>query len=672
MSKVLNKILAILLILSFGISTDINSVYADSASNISTKSSVWDYYKQGIAYKEQKKYDLAIIQFEKALPALSNQAQLFGHLAECYEYTGQYQKASDNYYKKADLLNSKGLTNEYLAVKKKADSLNSEIEFYIADSSTNTSYKLGKYEPTNGAYIGAYISQEELYKTDQFKLKNGNEFKHFNEKIGKKHATFFDYGSYGSSLSESFQTKVDEIKETNGAMHIAYEPGKLSQVTQAGIRAYAEELRDTKIPIFLRYASEMNGDWVPWNGNPSEYIKNFRMVHDIMEEVAPNVAMVWSPSEMPLNKIQEYYPGDNYVDWVGISIYSAQFENGDLSKPTDTNNPLDPLDYIYNLYASRKPIMISEYAASHQAGYASKKQDTSKFAINKMSMFYEGIKTKYPRVKCIQWFSQDNYNLEDSSKNRVNYSLLEGENKGILKRYKEIVSDNYFLSDVVNGPYAKTETSIPSKSVKLTNQAITKTTKTYTWVKTYDPYISKVVFKINGNIVGTRTNYPYSIDITLNNIQKGINTFEAIAYDSNGKVAKSQSTKLYKPFKTNKHISLQTGSKYILKQDSYNTLDTAIYTKNSRMMVPLRFISENFGINVDYNSTTKKITLKGNNKTIVLEPNKSTVNVNGKTKSIDVAPEVLKGTTFVPIRFISEELGKKVSYEGSTQRTFIE
>ena len=155
-------------------------------------------------------------------------------------------------------------------------------------------------------------------------------------------------------------------------------------------------------------------------------------------------------------------------------------------------------------------------------------------------------------------------------------------------------------------------------------------------------------------------------------IQKGINTFEAIAYDSNSKVAKTEYTKLYKPFKNNKHISLQTGSKYILKEDSYNILDTAIYTKNSRMMVPLRFISENFGINVDYNSTTKKITLKGNNKTIVLEPNKSTVNVNGKTKSIDVAPEILKGTTFVPIRFISEELGKKVSYESSTQRTFIE
>jgi len=64
--------------------------------------------------------------------------------------------------------------------------------------------------------------------------------------------------------------------------------------------------------------------------------------------------MVWSPSEMPLNKIQDYYPGDNYVDWVGISIYSAQFENGDSSKPTDTNNPLDQAQIIRYKSKTRK------------------------------------------------------------------------------------------------------------------------------------------------------------------------------------------------------------------------------------------------------------------------------------------------------------------------------
>ena len=670
MKKNLKKVICIMLALIVIAPIVQTSVYANDQGQISTYASPWDYFKRGEAYKNQKKYDLAIVEFEKALPALSDQAQLYGNLAECYEFTNQYQKAANNYYKKAELLKSKGLMNEYLAVKKKGDSLNSEIEFYIDQTSTKSS-NLAKYEPSSGAYIGAYISQEELYKTNEFKLNNGNEFKHFNNKVGKKHATFFDYGSYGSSLTQSFQTRVQEIKEANGAMHIAYEPGKLSGVSQAGIRKYAEELRDTQIPIFLRYASEMNGNWVEWHGNPSEYIKNFKMVHDIMEEVAPNVAMVWSPSEMPLNKIQEYYPGDKYVDWVGISIYSAQFENGDSSKPTDSNNPLDPLDYIYNLYSSKKPIMISEYAASHQAGYASKKQDTSKFAMAKMSMFYEGIKTKYPRVKCIQWFSQDNYNLQDSSKNRVNYSLLEGEAKGVLNRYKEIVSDKYFLSDVVNGPFAKSESSIPNKSVKLQGQAVNKTTKVYTWAKTYDPYISKVTFKLNGNILGSKTNYPYGMDIAPEKLQKGLNTYEAIVYDSKGRIAKSQSTKLYKPFKTNKHILLQTGSKYVFKQDSYNELETAIYTKDSRTMVPLRFISENFGINVDYNSSTRKITLKGN-KTIILEPNNKSVTVDGKKKTIDVAPEVIKGTTFVPIRFISEELGKKVNYESSTQRTFIE
>ena len=63
---ILNKIIAIMLMLSFATPLCVNSVYADEVNNISTRTSAWDYYKQGIVYKEQKKYDLAITQFEKA------------------------------------------------------------------------------------------------------------------------------------------------------------------------------------------------------------------------------------------------------------------------------------------------------------------------------------------------------------------------------------------------------------------------------------------------------------------------------------------------------------------------------------------------------------------------------------------------------------------------------
>ncbi|MEG0847301.1 MAG: glycosyl hydrolase [Niameybacter sp.] len=504
----------------------------------------WNCYKKGMSYMQAGQYDKAVEELKYAASKLPGQAAVHSELAKAYEKLEKYQLAADHYYKQADLYKNKGEDQQsYLAALRKADELNSTVEFYSVEEAGAPTLTLAKYEPTRGAYIGAFIGGEEKFQDTNYNWGGTlNEFEEFNALMGKKHATFFDYGSIGSSLNQSFQRQEQDIKAAGGAVHIAYEPNRgLQEVTKETITAYAEELRDLGVPVFLRYASEMNGKWVPWHGNPSLYIEKWKLVHDIMEQVAPNVAMVWSPSEMPLDPIDAYYPGDAYVDWVGLSIYSAQFENGDSTKPTDRRNPLEALDFIYNKYATRKPIMISEYAASHEAGFLPNKQDTSKFAIAKMTYFYESIKTKYPRVKCIQWYSADNYNLPDKSKNRVNYSLLEGAGKGVLERYQKIIADPYFLSDVVNGPLVEKQTILPKASTPL--KGTVKATKDFTlrtWVKSYDAYISQVVYKLNGERLELTTTAPYEMTIPYAKLKSGKNTLEAVVFDSKGRVAKTE------------------------------------------------------------------------------------------------------------------------------------
>nr|WP_307992427.1 glycosyl hydrolase [uncultured Niameybacter sp.] len=504
----------------------------------------WNCYKKGMSYMKAGQYQKAVDELSYAATKLPGQAAVHSELAKAYEKVGKYQLAADHYYKQAALYKNKGEDKQsYLAAMRKADELNSTIEFYSVEEAVANSTQLGKYEPTRGAYIGAFITGEEKYSDTSYNWGGTlNEFEEFNALIGKKHATFFDYGSIGSTLNNSFQRQEQDIKAAGGAVHIAYEPNRgLQEVTKEAITKYAEELRDLGVPVFLRYASEMNGKWVPWHGNPTLYIKKWKMVHDIMEQIAPNVAMVWSPSEMPLDKIEAYYPGDTYVDWVGLSIYSAQFENGDSTKPTDRRNPLEALDFIYSKYAARKPIMISEYAASHEAGFVPNKQDTSKFAIAKMTYFYESIKTKYPRVKCIQWYSADNYNLPDKSKNRVNYSLLEGAGKGVLERYKKIVQDDYFLSDVVNGPLVAKQTTLPKTSKEIKGSVkVSKDLTLRTWVKSYDPYISQVVYKLNGERLESVNIAPYEITLPYAKLKTGQNTLEAVVFDSKGSVAKTE------------------------------------------------------------------------------------------------------------------------------------
>jgi beta-mannanase len=96
------------------------------------------------------------------------------------------------------------------------------------------------------------------------------------------------------------------------------------------LRHFAESVRDWGHPVLLRFAPEMNGYWNSWspgvNGNSArEFVAVWRHVHDLFAAAgARNVEWVWSPNvsfphSTPLRVL---YPGDAYVDWVGVDGYN--------------------------------------------------------------------------------------------------------------------------------------------------------------------------------------------------------------------------------------------------------------------------------------------------------------------------------------------------------------
>ncbi|GAA3754607.1 glycoside hydrolase family 26 protein [Micromonospora maritima] len=96
------------------------------------------------------------------------------------------------------------------------------------------------------------------------------------------------------------------------------------------LRSWAEGVRSLGYPIAIRFAHEMNGNWYPWcepaNGNrPGDYVRAWRHVHDIFTAAgATNVAWVWSPNarwDKTTAGLAGFYPGDDYVDWVGVTGY---------------------------------------------------------------------------------------------------------------------------------------------------------------------------------------------------------------------------------------------------------------------------------------------------------------------------------------------------------------
>ncbi|MGE8080098.1 copper amine oxidase N-terminal domain-containing protein [Peribacillus loiseleuriae] len=87
-------------------------------------------------------------------------------------------------------------------------------------------------------------------------------------------------------------------------------------------------------------------------------------------------------------------------------------------------------------------------------------------------------------------------------------------------------------------------------------------------------------------------------------------------------------------------------------------------TRNNRTMVPLRVISENLGVKVNWSGS--EVTLTKNDMQVILKLNSNTVVINGKTGLLDVKPYLKNNRTLVPMRFLAETFGFNVNYKNST------
>lgn len=100
-------------------------------------------------------------------------------------------------------------------------------------------------------------------------------------------------------------------------------------------------------------------------------------------------------------------------------------------------------------------------------------------------------------------------------------------------------------------------------------------------------------------------------------------------------------------------------------------LQTAPIVKKGTTLVPLRFIAEALGAEVDWNGDERKVTLRLNGKTIVLYIDSKTAIMNGQSVTLLTEPIIQNGTTLVPIRFISENFDMAVNYDPETKQITI-
>ena len=197
-----------------------------------------------------------------------------------------------------------GLLRERQSMAKETD-----FELYVEGGVENAPYYGAKFEPRGGSYIGMTADSEAAYKP-----------------LGS-------YLSYIQGFSQGdLYAAAGNIVRKNDVMPLTgWTVTSFDGLDYTVIDNTLRKLNSYGKPMFVRFANEMNdGAGTQTGDDPEKYVEVFRNVADLIHNNYPNLAVVWSPLDLgSLDRPFEiYYPGDEYVDWIGASCYSQQYFDG--------------------------------------------------------------------------------------------------------------------------------------------------------------------------------------------------------------------------------------------------------------------------------------------------------------------------------------------------------
>jgi mannan endo-1,4-beta-mannosidase len=168
------------------------------------------------------------------------------------------------------------------------------------------------------------------------------------------------------------------------------------------LRNYADAIKTNGLPLIIRFDQEMNGNWYRWaepdpdfSNAKGSYIAAWRHVHDIFQAEGANDLVIWdwSPNRVDnikrLPAVGNYYPGDAYVDWVGMTGYYRPGD-GTATFAATYNATLAQLRQS----APGKPIFLSEVGATEIGGQK----------LNWVNSFFPGLVAN-PDVIGFVWFN---------------------------------------------------------------------------------------------------------------------------------------------------------------------------------------------------------------------------------------------------------------------------
>ena len=111
---------------------------------------------------------------------------------------------------------------------------------------------------------------------------------------------------------------------------------------------------------------------------------------------------------------------------------------------------------------------------------------------------------------------------------------------------------------------------------------------------------------------------------------------------------------------------------YVVLNDSILSFDQPPVIEEGRTLVPMRFLFEQMGANVEWNEETKSARATLNNKAVTFSIDDNEAEVDSQPVTMDVPARLINGKTMVPLRFLSEEMGYNVTWDEETRTAVIE
>ncbi len=222
------------------------------------------------------------------------------------------------------------------------------------------------------------------------------------------------------------------------------------------LERWAQLAKASGTRLVVEFAPEVNGDWYPWNGRwnggaeagaygdprladgPERFRDAYRRVIDIFRRVgADQITWVFHVDSQPRpkenwNAMAGYYPGDDYIDWVGVSAFGAQ-QPGDFWESFS-----DVLDGTYNELVSispLKPVAVVEFGVIEKPGDTSAKARWISEALDSLRNGW------FPHVKAVSYWHERAVSMSPARSLRIDSSLQS------LGAYKAGVAGDFFLGD---------------------------------------------------------------------------------------------------------------------------------------------------------------------------------------------------------------------------------